>query len=124
MQNGSGYGGNAEGNSYVNINQVRGSLNSNVLIGNASGTDLKSGGANSILISTGGKGYELRPDGGDTTLVSTVGADRVLFDPSHGWALGDTTTLVGFNPFARGANRSIADRKHLPCHWQQHRQPQ
>lgn len=98
MQNGNGYGGNAEANSYVNIDQVRGSLNSNVLIGSANGTDLKSGGANSILISTGGKGYELRPDGSNTTLVSTVGADRVLFDPNHGWALGDTATLIGFNP--------------------------
>ena len=98
VQNGNGYGGNAEGNSYVNIDQVRGSLSSNVLIGSANGTDLKSGGANSILVSTGGKGYELRPDGSNTTLVSTAGADRVLFDPAHGWALGDTATLIGFNP--------------------------
>ncbi len=98
MQNDNGYGGNAEGNSYVDMNQVRGSLNSNVLIGNANGTDLKSGGANSVLISTGGNGFELRPDGTNNTLVSTVGADRVLFDPSHGWALGDTATLLGFNP--------------------------
>ena len=98
MQNGSGYGGNAEGNAYSNMNQVRGSLHSNVLIGSAGGTDLKSGGANSVLISTGGTGYELRPDGNNTTLISTVGADRVLFDPGHGWALGETTTLLGFNP--------------------------
>jgi hypothetical protein len=50
MQNGNGYGGNAEGDVYVNMNQVRGSLYSNVLIGSSNGTDLKSGGDNSVLI--------------------------------------------------------------------------
>jgi hypothetical protein len=96
-QDGLGFGGSAEGNVLVNINQLRGSLFSNVLIGNAAGEDLKSGGSNSVLISTGGVGYELRPDGGDNVLVSTVGADRVLFDPSHGWSLGDLNTMLGFN---------------------------
>ena len=96
-QDGLGFGGSAEGNVLVNINQLRGSLFSNVLIGNAAGEDLKSGGNNSVLISTGGVGYELRPDGGDNVLVSTVGADRVLFDPSHGWSLGDLNTMLGFN---------------------------
>src|SRR6185312_8319315 len=42
MQNGFGYGGTAEGNVLVNMNQVRGSFFTNVLIGNANGTDLKS----------------------------------------------------------------------------------
>ncbi|MGH7153453.1 MAG: hypothetical protein ACREF3_05940, partial [Acetobacteraceae bacterium] len=98
MQNGQGYGGSADGDTFVNMNQVRGSLSSNVLIGSSSGTDLKSGGADSVLISTGGQGYELRPDGPDDLLVSTVGADRVLFDPSHGWQLGDPETMLGFNP--------------------------
>jgi hypothetical protein len=93
-----GYGGTAEGNVLVNINQIRGSLHSNVLIGNADGTDLKSGRNDSILISTGGDGYELRPDGYGNVLVSTVGADRVVFDPTHGWALGDLNTMLGFNP--------------------------
>jgi hypothetical protein len=97
-QNGTGYGGTAEGNVLVNINQIRGSLNSNVLIGNTDGTDLKSGGNDSILISTGGYGYELRPDGYGNVLVSTVGADRVVFDPTHGWALGDLNTMLGFDP--------------------------
>jgi hypothetical protein len=96
-QNGLGFGGSAEGNVLVNINQLRGSLFSNVLIGNAAGEDLKSGGSNSVLISTGGVGYELRPDGGSNVLVSTVGADRVLFDPNHGWSLGDLNTMLGFN---------------------------
>jgi hypothetical protein len=97
-QNGYGYGGTAEGNVLVNINQIRGSLNSNVLIGNTDGTDLKSGGNGSILISTGGNGYELRPDGSGNVLVSTVGGNRVVFDPTHGWALGDRNTMLGFNP--------------------------
>ncbi len=97
MQNGFGYGGNAEGNVYVNMNQTRGSLFSNVLIGNAAGTDLKSGGDNSLLISTGGSGFEMRPDGSGNVLVSTVGADRVVFDPGHGWALGDDNIMLGFN---------------------------
>ena len=96
MQNGRGYGSNAEGNVYVDINQVRGSLQSNVLIGNATGTDLKSGGGNSVLISTGGDGYELRPDGSGNVLVATIGRDRVLFDPQHGWKPGDQTTMLGF----------------------------
>jgi hypothetical protein len=97
MQDGVGYGSNADGNAYVNINQVRGSLYSNVLIGSSTGTDLKSGGDDSILISTGGQGYELRPDGDGNVLVSTVGGNRILLDPNHGWALGDTTTMLGFN---------------------------
>jgi hypothetical protein len=97
MQDGRGYGSNAEGNVYVNMDQVRGSLFSNVLIGSSSGTDLKSGGDNSILISTGGQGYELRPDGTGNVLVSTVGGNRILLDPTHAWSLGDTTTMLGFN---------------------------
>ena len=96
-QNGFGYGANAEANVYVNINQIRGSFFSNVLIGNASGTDLKSGGNNSLLISTGGNGFEMRPDGSGNVLVSTVGADKIEFDPTHGWALGDDNILLGFN---------------------------
>ncbi len=99
VQNGAGYGGTAEGNVLVNINQVRGSYNTNVLIGAATGTDLKSGGSNSILISTGGSGFELRPDGNNNILVSTVGADRINFDYTHAWLLGDTgNTLLGWNP--------------------------
>ncbi len=101
-QDGLGFGGTAEDNVLVNINQLRGSLYSNVLIGDASGEDLKSGGNDSILISTGGDGYELRPDGSGNLLVSTVGSDRVVFDPTHGWALGDFNTMIGFNP-AHGA---------------------
>jgi hypothetical protein len=101
-QDGLGFGGTAEDNILVNINQLRGSLFSNVMIGSVSGEDLKSGGDGSILISTGGDGYELRPDGSNNVLVSTVGADRILFDPSHGWALGDFNTMLGFNP-AHGA---------------------
>jgi hypothetical protein len=97
MQNGFGYGGNAEGNVYVNINQVRGSSGPNVLIGNSNGTDLKSGGNNSVLISTGGSGFEMRPDGYGNVLVSTSGADRVVFDASHGWLLGDQNIMLGFS---------------------------
>jgi len=98
MENGAGYGSNADGNIYVNMNQVRGSFQSNVLIGNTNGTDLKSGGANSLLISTGGIGFELRPDAGGNVLVSTAGGDRVVFDPNHGWLLGDDNIMLGFNP--------------------------
>jgi hypothetical protein len=97
MQNGFGYGGNADGDTYVNMNQARGSLFSNVLIGNVNGTDLKSGGNDSLLISTGGNGFELRPDGTGNVLVSTVGGDRVVFDSSHGWDLGDANIMLGFN---------------------------
>ncbi len=99
MANGVGYGGTAEGNTYVNMNQVRGSYNTNVLIGAPTGTDLKSGGDNSILISTGGSGFELRTDGNNNVMVSTVGADRINFDDTHGWKLGDTgNILLGWNP--------------------------
>lgn len=98
MQNGNGYGGNAQGDVFVNMNQARGSTGfTNVLIGNANGTDLKSGGNDSLLISTGGNGFELRPDGYGNVLVSTVGADLIKFDPTHGWALGDDNILLGFN---------------------------
>jgi hypothetical protein len=98
LQNGFGYGGNAEGNVYVNINQARGSRGANVLIGNSNGSDLKSGGDNSVLISTGGNaGFEMRPDGRGNLLVSTVGADRVVFDPTHGWKLGDDNIMLGFS---------------------------
>jgi len=98
MQNGFGYGSNAEGNVYVNMNQVRGASSySNVLIGSSLGTDLKSGGSNSLLISTGGTGFELRPDGSGNVLVSTAGNDRIVFDPTHGWALGDDNIVLGFN---------------------------
>ena len=97
MQSGFGYGGSASGNVLVNMNQVRGSAYSNVLIGNSTGTDLKSGGNNSVLISTGGSGFELRPDGSGNILVSTIGADRINFDPTHGWLLGDDNTLLGFS---------------------------
>jgi hypothetical protein len=97
-QDGLGFGAAAEDNVLVNINQLRGSLFSNVLIGNSAGEDLKSGGNDSILISTGGNGYELRPDGSGNILVSTVGADRIVFDPTHGWRPGDFTTMLGFNP--------------------------
>lgn len=97
MENGNGYGGNAQGDVYVNMNQTRGSAYSNVLIGSSSGTDLKSGGNDSLLISTGGDGFELRPDGYGNVLVSTVGADIIRFDPTHGWALGDDNILLGFS---------------------------
>lgn len=97
MQNGFGYGGNAEGNVLVNMNQVRGSVFTNIEIGNSHGTDLKSGGNNSLLISTGGNGFELRPDGYGNVLVSTAGADKIEFDPNHGWALGDDNILLGFD---------------------------
>lgn len=104
LQHGHGYGGDAEGNSYVNMEQARAAGNGSVVIGNSEGSDLKSGGDNSVLISTGGSGPnavgvtdELRPDGNNCLLVSTVGADRVVFDPTHGWQLGDTETMLGFN---------------------------
>jgi hypothetical protein len=97
MEHGRGYGGNAEGNVLVNMNQTRGSLFSDVLIGSSSGTDLKSGGDNSLLISTGGDGFELRPDGRGNVLVSTAGNDWVLFDPTHGWVLGDDNIMLGFD---------------------------
>jgi hypothetical protein len=97
MQNGNGYGGNAQGNVLVNMNQVRGSFFSNVLIGPATGSDLKSGGNDSLLVSTGGNGFELRPDGSGNVLVSTVGGDVFRFDPAHGWALGDDNIALGFS---------------------------
>lgn len=104
LQHGHGYGGNAESDSYVNMEQGRGAAQGSVLIGNADGSDLKSGGADSVLISTGGTGPnaigvtdELRPDGPNCLLVSTAGADNVVFDPAHGWRLGDTETMLGFN---------------------------
>lgn len=96
MQDGLGYGGNAEGNVLINMNQTRGSFFTNIEIGDSNGTDLKSGGNDSLLISTGGKGFELRPDGSGNVLVSTVGADVIRFDPAHGWALGDDNVLLGF----------------------------
>ena len=96
MPDGLGYSGNAEGNVYVNINQVRGSIYSNVEIGSPNGTDLKSGGNDSLLISLGGSGHELRADGYGNVLVSTVGADFVNFDPNHSWAFGDDNILLGF----------------------------
>ena len=98
MQNGHGYGGNAEGNTYDNMNQVRGSFHTNVLIGDSNGTDLKSGGDNSLLVSTGGQGFEMRPDGRGNVLVSTAGGDRVTFDASHDWQLGDDNIMLGFDP--------------------------
>src|SRR6266700_3264993 len=110
-ENGFGYGANAEGNVYVNINQIRGSLFSNVLIGNTNGTDLKSGGDNSLLISTGGTGFELRPDGTGNVLVSTVGGDRVVFDSSHGWDLGDANIVLGFN-LAHGTSLDLTAITH------------
>lgn len=97
MEHGRGYGGNAEGNVLVNMNQVRGSLFSNVLIGAHTGSDLKSGGDNSLLISTGGDGFEMRPDGSGNVLVSTAGDDWVVFDPTHGWNLGDQNIMLGFD---------------------------
>ena len=104
LQHGHGYGGNAEGDSYVNMEQARGSAQGSILLGNSDGSDLKSGGANSVLISTGGAGTsavgvteEMRPDGPGCLLVSTVGADHVVFDPTHGWQLGDAETMVGFD---------------------------
>jgi hypothetical protein len=104
LQHGHGYGGPAAGDSYVDMQQGRGSAEGSILIGNSAGSDLKSGGADSILISTGGTGPnavgvtdELRPDGPNCLLVSTAGADNVVFDPTHGWQLGDTETMVGFN---------------------------
>lgn len=96
-EHGRGYGANAEGNILVNVNQVRGSLFSNVLIGAHTGTDLKSGGDDTLMISTGGHGFEMRPDGGGNVLVSTVGDDWVLFDPTHGWQLGDDNIMLGFD---------------------------
>jgi hypothetical protein len=105
LQHGHGYGGNAAGDSYVNMEQARGSEAGSVLIGNSDGSDLKSGGADSVLISTGGTGPnaigvtdELRPDGPNCLLVATVGTNNVVFDPTHGWQLGDAETMVGFNP--------------------------
>lgn len=102
MEHGRGYGGNAEGNVLVNINQVRGSLFSNVLIGAHTGSDLKSGGDNSLLISTGGDGFEMRPDGSGNVLVSTAGDDWVVFDPTKGWSLGDQNVMLGFDGSAGG----------------------
>lgn len=96
MPDGLGYGGNAEGNVYINMNQVRGSLWSNVEIGSPNGTDLKSGGNDSLLISLGGSGHELRADGSGNVLVSTVGADFINFDPNHSWQYGDDNILLGF----------------------------
>jgi hypothetical protein len=60
MENGFGYGGSAEGNVLVNMNQVRGSLHSNVLIGSHTGSDMKSGADNTLMISTGGDGFEMQ----------------------------------------------------------------
>ena len=98
MQNQVGYGSNAEGNHWTGFDQVRGSLQSNVLIGSASGSDLKSGGSSSVLISLGGKDYELRADGTGNVLVSTTGADRVILEAAKGWTINAQTTLLGFNP--------------------------
>jgi len=42
-------------------------------------------------------GFEMRPDGAGNVLVSTVGGDRVVFDPTHGWALGDDNIMLGFS---------------------------
>jgi hypothetical protein len=97
MQSQTGYGSNAEGNHWAGFDQVRGSLQSNVLIGSASGSDLKSGGSSSVLISLGGKDYELRADGTGDVLVSTTGADRVILEATKGWTINSQTTLLGFN---------------------------
>jgi hypothetical protein len=102
LENGRGYGGSAEGNVLVNINQVRGGFHSNVLIGSHTGSDLKSGGDNTILVSTGGDGFEMRPDGRGNVLVSTVGNDWILFDPTKGWELGDDNIMLGFDGRAGG----------------------
>ena len=96
LENGFGYGGSAEGNVLVNMNQVRGSLHSNVLIGSHAGSDLKSGGDNTVMVSTGGVGFEMRPDGSGNLMVSTVGRDWILFDPTKGWQLGDQNIMLGF----------------------------
>ena len=102
MEHGVGYGGNAESNILVNMNQVRGSLFSNVLIGAHTGSDMKSGGDNSLMISTGGDGFEMRPDGRGNVMVSTAGDDWILFDPSKGWSLGDDNIMLGFDGRAGG----------------------
>jgi hypothetical protein len=102
MEHGRGYGGKAEDNVLVNMNQVRGSLFSNVLIGAHTGSDLKSGGDNSLLISTGGNGFEMRPDGRGNVLVSTAGNDWIAFDPTKGWDLGDDNIMLGFDGRAGG----------------------
>jgi hypothetical protein len=102
IKNGRGYGGNAEGNILVNMNQVRGSLFSNVLIGSHKGTDMKSGGDNTIMVSTGGDGFEMRPDGRGNVMVSTAGDDWILFDPTKGWSLGDDNIMLGFDGSAGG----------------------
>ena len=102
MENGFGYGGTAEGNVLVNMNQVRGSLHSNVLIGSHEGSDMKSGADNTLMISTGGNGFEMRPDGSGNVMVSTVGEDWILFDPTKGWQLGDQNIMLGFDPECGG----------------------
>lgn len=102
LEHGRGYGGTAEDNILVNMNQVRGSLFSNVLIGAHGGSDLKSGGDNSLLISTGGDGFEMRPDGRGNVLVSTAGNDWIFFDPTKGWDLGDDNIMLGFDGRAGG----------------------
>ena len=98
MEHGFGYGGTAEDNVLVNMNQVRGSLHSNVLIGAHTGSDMKSGADNTLMISTGGNGFEMRPDGSGNIMVSTVGRDWIVFDPTKGWNLGDQNIMLGFDP--------------------------
>lgn len=107
LENGYGYGGTAEGNVLVNMNQVRGSLHSNVLIGSHLGSDLKSGADNTLMISTGGNGFEMRPDGSGNIMVSTVGEDWILFDPTKGWQLGDQNIMLGFDPGTGGLDASL-----------------
>lgn len=91
-----GHGGYAEGDTYANVEQVRGSNFNDVLYANHAGSDLKGGGGNDILV--GGAGSdELRGDAGNDVLFGGGGADWVLFDPSKGWVNnGDRDTMLDF----------------------------
>jgi Ca2+-binding RTX toxin-like protein len=95
LEHGHGYGGTAEGDALVNIQQTRGSDAADVLIASHLGSDLKGGAGNDLLI--GGAGNdELRGDGGSDILFGGGGADRVFFDPTHGWD-GKTDVMLDFH---------------------------
>jgi serralysin len=115
---GMGFGGYAEGDTYVSIENVMGTSQADVILGNAADNVLNGGDGNDQIVGGAGRDTIIGGNGYDTLTGDTTGimmADTFVFTAFSGGAYItdfqqdlDKIQLSGFTPDALGADHGLA----------------